>query len=312
MTRLKEIARSDMWWPGLDADIQETAKSCTECLAVKNVLTVTPLQPWTWPSKPWERVHVDFAGPFQGTMLLIVVDAHSKWPEVYPMKSTTAGETIEVLRKTFASHGLPVQLVSDNGPQFISEDFAQFMKGNGIQHIRSAPYHPATNGLAERFIQSVKQALKITVADGRSLSHRLSNFLLLYRSTPHATTGEPPSSLFLQRKLRTRLDLLMPSFENVVLKKQSLQKQAHDSSAKNRELFVGQHIMVRNLRPCADWIKGVIIERLGPLSYLVETKEHHQFWKRHAEQLREVVNASEPADPPTSVTSTEFRSLKNG
>jgi transposase InsO family protein len=141
-------------------------------------------------------------------MLFVLVDAHSKWPEVYPMSSTTVANTIGVLRKIFAAYGLPEQLVSDNGPQFTSKEFATLMKGNGIQHIRSAPYHPATNGLAERFVQSVKQALKASVADGRTLSHRLSNFLLANRSTPHATTGASPSSLFLQRNLRTCLDLL--------------------------------------------------------------------------------------------------------
>ncbi len=95
------MALNQMWCPCLDADIQETAKSCTQCLAVKNVPTVTPLKPWTWLSKPWERVHVDFVGPFQGSTLFIVVDTHSKWPEVYPMKSITAGETIKVFAKDF-------------------------------------------------------------------------------------------------------------------------------------------------------------------------------------------------------------------
>jgi transposase InsO family protein len=169
ITRMKEVSRSYMWWPGLNLEIEQIAKSCTACLAVKHTPALSPLRPWTWPSKPWERVHVDFAGPFQGGMLLVLVDAHSKWPEVYPMSNTTTASTIGVLRKIFASHGLPEQLVSDNGPQFTSGDFATFMKGNGIHHIRSAPYHPATNGLAERFVQSVKQALKISVSDGRTL-----------------------------------------------------------------------------------------------------------------------------------------------
>lgn len=311
ITRMKEVSRSYMWWPGLDQDIEQLVKSCPNCRAVKHSPSVTPLRPWTWPSKPWERIHVDFAGPFQGTMLLVLVDAHSKWPEVYPMSNTTVASTIEVLRKIFASHGLPEQLVSDNGPQFTSSEFAVFMKGNGIHHVRSAPYHPATNGLAERFVQTVKQALKANVSDGLSLSHRLSNFLLCYRSTPHATTGVSPSSLFLKRQLRTRLDLLRPSTKTTVLQKQAQQKESHDSRARERQWFVGQSVMVRNLRPGPAWVPGVIVERLGPLSYLVETSE--QFWKRHAEQIREVENPpaehSEPAQPAPVEThsSTEFQ-----
>ena len=93
------------------------------------------------------RVNLDFAGPFQGAMFLVAVDSHSKWPEVFIM-STTVSKTIEVLRVMFAAYGLPDQIVSDNGPQFISSEFATFLKQNGVKHIRSAPYHPSTNGLA--------------------------------------------------------------------------------------------------------------------------------------------------------------------
>ena len=75
--------------------------------------------PWKWPSAPWQRIHIDFAGPFLGENFLLVVDAHSKWPEVFRMKSITATSTIEKLRHAFASNGLPTELVSDNGRQFV-------------------------------------------------------------------------------------------------------------------------------------------------------------------------------------------------
>lgn len=97
ISRMKAAARSYMWWPGVDDAIERLAKSCAACQSVKYAPSVAPLRPWTWPSKPWERVHVDFAGPIQGTMLFVLVDAHSKWPEVYPMASTTATKTVEVL-----------------------------------------------------------------------------------------------------------------------------------------------------------------------------------------------------------------------
>ena len=115
-----------------------------------------PLHPWMWPSKPWVKIHVDFAGPFEGKMFLIAVDAFSKWPEVVEMTSTTAAQTIKVLRNISSNHGLPKQIVSDNGPQFVSSDFAEFCKSNAIKHLRVAPYHPASNGLAERMVQTFK------------------------------------------------------------------------------------------------------------------------------------------------------------
>ncbi|CAC5397393.1 unnamed protein product [Mytilus coruscus] len=120
-------------------------------------------------------------------MFLIVIDAHSKWPEVIPMKSTTSTQTIRVLRTIFARAGLPEQIVSDNGLQFVSAEFQTFTKMNGITHIKSAPYHPATNGLAERFVQTSKQSLKAMRGENSDINKKLANFLLAYRNTLCAT-----------------------------------------------------------------------------------------------------------------------------
>ena len=136
------------------------------------------------------------------------------------MQSTTVTKTIEVLRQMFSVYGLPEQIVSDNGPQFTAEEFAVFLKINGIKHNRSAPYHPATNGLAERFVQSLKQGLKTSTSSGLPLSRHLNNFLLTYQSTAHSTTGVTPSSLFLKREVRTRFYLLRPDVKSHVFDKQ--------------------------------------------------------------------------------------------
>ena len=88
----------------------------------------------------------------------------------------------------FAAHGLPQQLVSDNGPQFISDEFATFMKMNGVKHIRCAPYHPASNGAVERLVQNFKKAIKAA----SDTNFALASFLLSYHATPHCTTNETP------------------------------------------------------------------------------------------------------------------------
>ena len=289
ISRMKSVARSYFWWPGVDKAIEELARNCQSCQAVKHSPSVAPLHPWIWPSRPWQRIHLDFAGPFQGTTFLVVVDANSKWPEVFPMTNTTTAKTVEVLRQLFSSYGLPEEVVSDNGPQFISEEFSDFMKANGVKHVRIAPYHPASNGLAERFVQSFKTALKSSVNSRLSLSHRLANYLLSYRSTPHSTTGVSPSSLFLHRHIRTRFDLLRPDREARINQKQSKQKELHDRRAKTREFFVGQPVMIKNLRPGPDWVSGIIVECLGPVSYLVETSQR-LLWKRHVDHLKPIDN----------------------
>ena len=101
---MKALARSYMWWPGLDLDLESCAKSCLPCQVVGNDPLKAPLHPWAWPARPWQRVHVDFAGPFLGKNFLVIVDAHSKWPEVIEMPSTIAQRTITELRKVFAAH----------------------------------------------------------------------------------------------------------------------------------------------------------------------------------------------------------------
>lgn len=97
------------------------------------------------------------------------------------------------------------------------------MKKNGIKHIRCSPYHPASNGAAERFLQTFKQAKKASKQDGRSIAHRLESFLLTYRTTPHSTTNSTPASLFLGRDIRTRFDLMKPNLESTISKKQAEQ-----------------------------------------------------------------------------------------
>ena len=93
-------------------------------------------------------------------MFLIVSDAYSKWLDVYVTKSSTTAETVEKLRHSFAIHGIPSVIVSDNGTCFTSKEFSNFCQKNDIRHVTSAPYHPSTNGLAERSVRTFKEALK--------------------------------------------------------------------------------------------------------------------------------------------------------
>ena len=109
---------------------------------------------------PWSCIHIDYAGPFLNKMFLVIVDAHSKWLEVLPVSNATTTVTIEQLLNVFTTQELPNTIVSDNGSMFTSDEFTQFVKQNGIEHIRTSPYHPASNGLAERSVQTFKMGLK--------------------------------------------------------------------------------------------------------------------------------------------------------
>ena len=155
-----------------------------------------------------------------------------------------------------------------------------------MNHIRSSPYHPSTNGTAERVVQTVKQALRSGRQDGRSFEHSLATFLLQYRTTPHATTGVPPSSLLLGRHLRTRLDLLSPSVQDRLERQQRKQQEQNDKHSQFRELSTKQPVWARNFRDGPRWVQGVVADRVGPLSYLVHLPDGNLWW-RHIDHLRE-------------------------
>ena len=124
--------------------------------------------------------------------------------------------------------GLPETVVSDNGSCFVSEEFQQFLKCNGVKQVDSAPYHPSSNGLAEQAIQIVKKGFKKTT-DG-SMKSRIAKVLFAYRTASHCTTGSSPAKLLLGRQLCTWLDLLKPNTAAQVESKQLNQKICHDNS----------------------------------------------------------------------------------
>ena len=106
ISRMKSLARSAVWWPKIDADLEQKVKKCGKCQVNKKNPAVSPLHPWEWPKRPWVRIHIDHAGPFQGKLFLLVVDAHSKWMEVVIVLSTSSQATIKALKPMFSCHGL--------------------------------------------------------------------------------------------------------------------------------------------------------------------------------------------------------------
>lgn len=243
---MKALARSHFWWPKLDSEIEDLVKGCQVCQSNKHMPPTPPVHPWKWPERPWQRIHIDFAQKGKNNFL-VVTDAYSRWPEVKCMANTSATATVEAVRGMFAAYGLVEELVSDNGPQLVSKEFETFLQQNGVKHIKSAPYHAASNGAAERLVQNLKQSLEKHSGSGRSLQHMVDNFLFVYRNTPHATTGKTPAELFLKRQLRTRLSLVKPSFSTEMQERQA-SKVNKGTGKPLRSFQVGQAVLVRDSR----------------------------------------------------------------
>ncbi|XP_060092566.1 LOW QUALITY PROTEIN: uncharacterized protein K02A2.6-like, partial [Heteronotia binoei] len=206
IVRMKALARSYVWWPGMDEEIEGWVRRCQPCQESRPNPPSAPVHRWESNGRPWSRLHVDFAGPYQGQIFFILVDAYTKWLEVIPVASTSTAAAVRALRRVLCTHGIPDTLVTDNGTAFTSREFREFTDRYLIRHIRSAPFHPATNGQAERMVRTTKEALgRIVHGDW---DHRLSAFLFHNRITPNPVTGFSPAELLMGRKLTTRLDRL--------------------------------------------------------------------------------------------------------
>ena len=163
--------------------------------------------------------------------LLVVVDYYSRYIEVAVLRCTTADKVIASLRKIFFTHGLPVSITTDNGPQFISEEFCNFVKKERIEQRRVTPLWSQTNGEVERQNLSLLKKIKIAQLEKRNWKEGLGSFLLMYRTTPHSTTGVSSAEFLFHRKLRTRL----PGNEEFAVDDQEVrERDARESDVKRR------------------------------------------------------------------------------
>ncbi|CAK1589460.1 unnamed protein product [Parnassius mnemosyne] len=194
IVKTKGLARSYVWWPNIDADVEALCRSCETCASEADAPPRAPPNPWPY-LPPWPRVHIDFLGPYKGKTYLVLIDSSSKWLEIIEVARTNATSIVKVLRSIFARFGLPLELVSDQGPPFTSIEFKSFLKNNGIQQRFSPAYHPASNGAAENAVKLCKRAIKKAYRDDVDIDTALQTFLLSYRNSKQSTTGESPAML---------------------------------------------------------------------------------------------------------------------
>ena len=298
MTRMKSLARLHVWWPDIDSAIETHAKSCTGCAIAGRDPVRVPLYQWELPLRPWQRVHIDYAGPFKGKMWLLLIDSFSKWPEVLEMTDTSATATISKLKQIFAAQGLPEQIVSDNGPQFIASEFNDYCSSRGILHTTTAPYHPRSNGEVERLVETFKNSVeKANPVSRKEVQDCVTNFLARYRVTPHSVTGQTPSELLNGRRLWTLLDLLHPS--QTQLQQAKLRQEEHyNLQTRPKSFKIGDLVWVRNFREGKRWVPGIIKEKSGNVMYQVLIEGQNLTWRRHANQLKTRLAVSHLVDPP--------------
>ena len=315
MQRMKQLARSTVYWPRIDFDIENLCRKCTSCGQFQNKPDKPSIHPWMMPEKPWSRLHLDHAINFLGRNWLVLVDAYSKYPCIHPTTSTSSKSTTAILEQEFAHFGYPHTLVTDNATTFMSQEFQAWCKQRGIVHLTGAPYHPATNGAAERLIQSFKQALRKSSLPPKEA---LQEFLMQYRRIPFAS-GLSPSELLNGRRIRTKIDTLVPSIPHLLQGRQSRQASKHSNTEDSEVVSKVEHHYTLG-DPCyalyfgprrdrdPRWVPAIVTKVHGTRSVNVRVIPRGPTWRRHLDQLRPRYGSDQDDDPceiPTSVLSTE-------
>ena len=203
---MKQRVRTKVWWPGIDKQVENYCKQCYGCQLVGQATKPEPMKRTELPSGPWQHISADLLGPLpSGDYIFVLVDYYSRWFELEFTKSTTSERITQIMSKMFVTHGLPISCRTDNGPQFISDHFKQFMLELGIKHHKVTPLWPQANGEVERQNRWILKRLRIAQVEGRNWQNEIDKYLLMYRSTPHTVTGVSPAELLFKRKIRTKL-----------------------------------------------------------------------------------------------------------
>lgn len=199
VNKCRENAQMCIWWPGISKDIFAEVDKCLTCRQNRPSQRGEPLIPSPLPSRPWESVSADLC-EFKKKHYLIVVDKYSRWVEVKFISSLSSLAIISRLKDVIATHGVFDSIMTDNGPQFVSNEFKDFAAMYGFQHTTSSPHFPQSNGEVE---SAVKIAKSILQQDDTQLA------LLNYRTTRHSATGVSPAEALMGRRLKTRLPVLV-------------------------------------------------------------------------------------------------------
>lgn len=283
VTKTKALLRSKTWFPMINQKTEEAVKKCLPCQASTTAHNREPLQMTELPDYPWQRVSVDFCGPFpSGHYILVVMDDYSRYPAIEILTSTSAKSTIPLLDKIFSEHGIPEVVKTDNGSPFQSEEFAKFATYLNFYHHRITPRWPEANGEVERFMRTIKKAVRTSQAEARPWRQELWKFVRSYRTTPHSSTTLAPAEALYARSLRTTLPQLTPKpvnreqLDNIIRRNDRKAKQYQKTYADNKrhvkysDITVGDNVLVKSEET------GKLVTPYKLLPYTVTSKKGSQ------------------------------------
>ncbi|XP_060070555.1 uncharacterized protein K02A2.6-like [Ylistrum balloti] len=257
-------ARETVYWPGMNAEIREYIERCDVCRTFDAKQSKETLVSHEIPDRPWAKLGSDLF-TFNNKEYLITVDYYSNYWEVDHLEDTKTSTVVHALRKQFARYGIPDTLVTDNGPQYSSDEFHQFTKDWSFEHITSSPGYPQSNGKSEQAVKTAKRLMQ------RALSSKTDPYLALldFRNTPSQSMGSSPVQRLMNRRTKTLLptkgSLLRPQVpENTTVTNQLKgvkERQAfyYNQGAKDlKPLETGQFVRIAPQERHKEWRKGVV------------------------------------------------------
>ncbi len=309
-TKCQLQAKATVYWPGITKDIDELTRGCVTCNEYQNSQRYEPLMPHDIPTCPWEKIGIDLFH-YENREYLLIVDYYSKCMFVQKMPTQcTSAAVIRAMKGVFGEHGIPMVVFSDNGSHFTSAEFRQFAEVWQFDHDTNSPYYSRSNGMAERFVQTVKDTLikaKITGTDPDLA-------LLALRTTPIDSHLPSPGELLSRRKLRSNLpqklrnELIMrDEIRQRLEQRQDSQKYYHDAKGVRElpELIPGQHVSVQNQKT-GHWEPCTVKEKCAePQSYIVSTPNGGEL-RRNRSQLSDLSTHM----PARKVVQFEHESLR--
>ena len=208
---------SNFFWPGVQSDIQRYCRSCDICQRTipKGKVTKVPLGHMPLIDKPFQRIAVDIVGPIfpvtdrGNKYILTLVDYATRYPEAIALKSIETHRVAEALVEVFSRVGVPREILTDQGAQFTSGIMKEVSRLLSIKQLTTTPYHPACNGLVERFNGTLKQMLKRLCAEKpKDWDRYIGPLLFAYRETPQSSLGFAPFELLYGRTVRGPMAIL--------------------------------------------------------------------------------------------------------
>ena len=274
ISKCRQIAQQYVWWPGIGNALKNTILECPICCQYRLPGT-EPLIPTEMPSQPWQKVAADLF-EWRKSQYLLVVDYYSRFIEISKLSATSSPQVITHLKSIFARHGILQTVLSDNGPQYSSDQFAMFSQQYGFTHITSSPEYPQATGEAERAVRTIKELL----SKNQCPNGDMYLALLAYRSTPIAN-GYSPSELLMGRKLRTTLPILPQQLQPKLPNTLKLHKKETQIREKQKHNYDRCHKVVK-LPPLQKgnrvWLpnmgkRGTFMKQQGIRSYWIKTDD---------------------------------------